>query len=232
MTTQAPPLKLYVYDHCPFCTRVRFLLGVKGIDHELVFLANHDEATPINLVGEKKVPILITPSGKPLVESMEIVRYLDADHGGEPVLNESADREDLKKWMQALDSAAIPLQLPRLYTTPLPEFARSVSREYFRAKKEKMLGVPFSEALEQSPELIKKVNSFLEELEPMLRGQRTVNEELSYDDVDLFPRLRSLTIVKSIKWPTKVREYLEYNSKKGDVLLFDLMAQDGFRICV
>ena len=31
---------LYVYDHCPFCVRVRFALGLKNIKHNLHFLAN------------------------------------------------------------------------------------------------------------------------------------------------------------------------------------------------
>jgi len=36
-----PPLpKLLVYDHCPFCVRVRLAFGIKNIKHELYFLAN------------------------------------------------------------------------------------------------------------------------------------------------------------------------------------------------
>ena len=33
---------LYVYDHCPFCVRVRLALGLKNVKHELRFLANDD----------------------------------------------------------------------------------------------------------------------------------------------------------------------------------------------
>ena len=36
---------LYVYDHCPFCVRVRVALGVKNIKHNLHFLANDDIPT-------------------------------------------------------------------------------------------------------------------------------------------------------------------------------------------
>jgi hypothetical protein len=49
--------KLYVYDHCPFCVRVRMAFGLKGIKHELVFLANDDKELPISLVGKKVSPI-------------------------------------------------------------------------------------------------------------------------------------------------------------------------------
>ena len=44
---------LYVYDHCPFCVRVRAALGLKNIKHNLHFLANDDVKTPTALVGKK-----------------------------------------------------------------------------------------------------------------------------------------------------------------------------------
>jgi Glutaredoxin 2, C terminal domain len=47
---------------------------------------------------------------------------------------------------------------------------------------------------------------------------------LSYDDIDLFSRLRSVTIVKGVKWPTKLAAYMQYFSVKGDVPLYDSMA--------
>ena len=34
--------ELYVYDHCPFCVRVRIALGVTGVPHKLVFMGNDD----------------------------------------------------------------------------------------------------------------------------------------------------------------------------------------------
>jgi hypothetical protein len=52
--------RLYIYDHCPYCVRARMIFGLKGLSVDLVFLANHDEDTPINLVGSKVVPILET----------------------------------------------------------------------------------------------------------------------------------------------------------------------------
>jgi hypothetical protein len=51
---------LYVYDHCPFCVRVRVALGVKNIKHNLYFLANDDIATPTKLVGKKISPIFVS----------------------------------------------------------------------------------------------------------------------------------------------------------------------------
>lgn len=51
---------LYVYDHCPFCVRVRLALGVKNVKHLIHFLANDDVATPTKLVGKKIAPIFVS----------------------------------------------------------------------------------------------------------------------------------------------------------------------------
>ena len=37
-------MKLYVYDHCPFCVRACMIFGLKNLPVELVVLANDDEA--------------------------------------------------------------------------------------------------------------------------------------------------------------------------------------------
>ena len=51
---------LYVYDHCPFCVRVRLAMGVKNVKHLIHFLANDDIATPTALVGKKIAPIFVS----------------------------------------------------------------------------------------------------------------------------------------------------------------------------
>ena len=43
--------------HSPFCVRVRLAFGLKGLKHDIVFLANDDISTPTALVGKKIAPI-------------------------------------------------------------------------------------------------------------------------------------------------------------------------------
>ncbi len=43
-------MKLYTYDHCPFCTRARMIFGLKNQPLDNHFLLNDDEATPISLI--------------------------------------------------------------------------------------------------------------------------------------------------------------------------------------
>lgn len=51
---------VYVYDHCPFCVRVRLALGIKNVKHKINFMANDDVQTPTSLVGKKIAPIFVS----------------------------------------------------------------------------------------------------------------------------------------------------------------------------
>jgi hypothetical protein len=51
---------VYVYDHCPFCVRVRLALGIKNVKHNIYFMANDDVPTPSSLVGKKIAPIFVS----------------------------------------------------------------------------------------------------------------------------------------------------------------------------
>ena len=51
---------VYVYDHCPFCVRVRVALGIKNVKHQVIFLQNDDIPTPTKLIGKKIAPIFVS----------------------------------------------------------------------------------------------------------------------------------------------------------------------------
>jgi glutaredoxin 2 len=82
---------------------------------------------------------------------------------------------------------------------------------------------------------IEYVNTKLIELDNMLAssyycsetsatGTVTTGSNISYDDIDLFSRLRSISMIKNIIWPTKLRTYMDYMSELTDVPLYDTMA--------
>ena len=51
-------MKLYIYDHCPFCVKARMIFGLKNLPVELIVMLNDDEETPKRLIGQKIAPIL------------------------------------------------------------------------------------------------------------------------------------------------------------------------------
>ncbi|GMF43807.1 unnamed protein product [Phytophthora fragariaefolia] len=220
-TTQQP--KHYIYDFCPFSCRARVALGLKKIKYSVMFMAFDDEATPKSLVGVKSAPIFVPVGEKPFTESWDVVSYVDAHYGDGPIIQAASGRADLAKWIETATPSLNMLYNPRLYAAPLPEFTLRASREFFKAKRE--ASMPLSEALAKSPELVETVNQLLLELAPMFHSSHSINEELSYDDLDLFGRLRALTLVKGIEWPTKVRDFMEFFSEAGDVPLFDAIVK-------
>jgi hypothetical protein len=63
---------VYVYDHCPFCVRVRLALGIKNIKHNIHFMANDDIPTPTKLVGKKISPIFVSFTAQFIIFSIPL----------------------------------------------------------------------------------------------------------------------------------------------------------------
>lgn len=219
--SKLPKHQLFLYEHCPYCVRARMIFGLKQVPVTLQYLGSRDESTPVNLVGAKQVPILLSTEGQVMSESMKIVQYIDRNFAGASVLNPSAKREDINDWIAKADGFIRKLTFPRFHETRIfPEFAQAEGCAYFQKKKEAKLG-SFDKLKQETPIFKLEMEQLLENLESLLTSDHSVNEVLSYDDIDLFGRLRGLTIVRDLKWNSKVRTYLEYLSESTDIPLLD-----------
>lgn len=113
----APLPRLYVYDHCPYCVRVRLAFGLKNIKHDLRFLANDDIATPTSLVGKKVAPIYELPQdGLIMPESLDIIKKVDADErfGPTGLFKPLSGRKDISDWQAKVADTFRLFQRPRL----------------------------------------------------------------------------------------------------------------------
>lgn len=241
MQTVIDPLpKLYVYDHCPFCVRVRLAFGLKGLKHDIVFLANDDIPTPTALVGKKIAPIF-ADQGFAMAESMDIISKVDADerYGTPSMLKPLSGRTDLQEWQKKVKPANSLMQRARYMMVPLPEFHTKDGRNAFvknhpippydkpawKELDQNAQWLKYSEAFDDSLKLIDQTNDSLEELDKLIYSTEYCTEGgLSYDDIDLWARLRSLTLIKGLKWPKKLRGYMDTLAEKGDCPLYDAMA--------
>jgi GrxB family glutaredoxin len=233
---------LYVYDHCPFCVRVRVALGLKNVKHELRFLANDDAMTPTKLVGQKIAPVF-QHRDFVMKESMDIIQYCEGleEFGPTNVILPSTGRTDLKEWQGSVQSLLRGLQRPRYVATGLlPEFQQLDSRHAFIAnhpvppygKDEwKQMELPsklslYAECMAKDPAIdIEQLNIKLVELDDIIECPDHCSPGgVSLDDIDLFSRLRSITIVRGVVWPAKLRSYMNRMSELADVPLYDEMA--------
>jgi len=214
-------MKLYIYEHCPFCVKARMIFGLKNVPVELVVMRNDDEETPKKLIGQKMAPILQKQDGSAMPESMEIVHYVDRLEG-EPLIT-GALNPAIGEWLRQMNSYVNKLLLPRIAEAGFAEFATPEARDYFRNKKQASIG-DFDELKTHAPGLIKKVSDDLRKLDKLIVQPNAVNGELSEDDFNLFPLLRSLTLVTGIDWPSRVADYRDNMAKQTQVNLLSSLA--------
>mmetsp|Transcript_6464 Transcript_6464/g.11907 ORF Transcript_6464/g.11907 Transcript_6464/m.11907 type:complete len:317 (-) Transcript_6464:273-1223(-) len=236
-TSPGPLDKVYVYDHCPFCVRVRMIYGLKKIRHDLIWLQNDDKETPMSMhPKQKKVLPIVDKAGKILIESLDIVEAIDADPKyGPPLLLPASGRTDIDAWVKSTKTLMGKLSRPRYVQTYLPEFAFKSARDAFVlnhpidktkfSKGDQGIFQEYEEALKESDELIAAVNAKILEVENMIYSPECVSPGgLSYDDITFFARFRGFTLIKGLKMGPRLTEYLNNMSALSEIPLYTGMA--------
>lgn len=211
-------MKLYIYEHCPFCARARMIFGLKHIPVKLEVFLSDDNKSPESMIGEKMVPILQKDDGSYMPESLDIVDYVDNNYGDSPILigPKSAKIAEIIKNIQQYDYK---LECPRYIKLGLAEFATQSAIDSFVASKAQKMG-SFDECLAQTSSLVLAVSKLLEQLDPLIVSPQACNGQLSLDDICLFPVLRNLTCVKNLSFPPKTLAYVTAMAKLSQVDLF------------
>lgn len=209
-------MKLYSYDHCPYCVKARMIFGLRGVGFEHIILLNDDEATPISLIGKKMVPILVKENGEAMGESLDIVRYIDKRSGHE--LDQQL-RPEISQWLSTVRSYASHLSMPRVVKLGLAEFATQSAIDYYTVKKTAIIG-DFAENLARSPQYINYLSADLAALSAHCHSSGSLKGHLSLEDIEVFATLRSLTAVRDVIWPKNIRIWMETLSARCNIPLF------------
>lgn len=212
-------MKLYVYDHCPFCTRARMAAALRGVATELVYLPNDDEDTPIRLIGAKQLPILQKEDGSHMGESLDIVRYFYRQDSS--ALDEAV-RPEIQAWVDAFADWGYCLIMPRDVQLGLPEFAAESSVAYFKGKKEAWLEASFEQLLQETPRYLAQAQEALHALNGLIapNADYVNGTHLSMEDILVFPLLRNLSMVKGAAYPDNVAHYVRAMSQAAKIPLF------------
>ncbi|MCZ4061053.1 glutaredoxin 2 [Pantoea sp. LMR881] len=192
-------MKLYVYDHCPFCTRVRMAFALKNKPVTLSVIMEGDADTPVRLVGKKVVPILEKEDGSHMTESLDIVRYVDGT--GTPAFSGQVTPE-LEAWINDAWPVALKLFIPRFTQGDFPELSTPKAREAYRQREEKAFG-DLTVLTARTSVLIDEMLPKLHALVPLLQ----LRQQTDINDIVLWPLLRCLSIVKALSFPPAVRDY-------------------------
>jgi glutaredoxin 2 len=198
-------MRLYMFEHCFLCFRVRMVAALKRLHLQETVVLDDDSETMIALVGKRVVPILVKDDGEPMLESMDMVAYVDGL--GEPVLT-GRQREELSVWCDRIAAKTAPLTQPRYPLLGLPEFGTVAAVDHYTLRKRKTLG-DFVELRANTRHYISALMPDLEELDRLIESPLALNGELSLDDIRVLPLLRSAATVKGLRFPRKVHDYFE-----------------------
>lgn len=211
-------MKLFIFDHCPFCMKAKMVAGIKKLPVEFTYLQNDDVDTRIEMVGANMVPILEKDDGNYMAESLDIAKYLDEiDH--HPVIEKGTHADDISEWLSNARPLFNKLTFPRWTQFELPEFERPEAVTWFTEKKEAFIEISFKEALAQSDEYIKSLKPLLVNVNFITLPSEKGNK-ITWDDVNFFPFLRNLTVVKGLDFPPHLKNYLEEINELTGVNLY------------
>jgi glutaredoxin 2 len=201
-------VRLYLFEHCSICFRVRMAAALKHLHLQETVILEDDSETMIRLVGKRRVPILVKDDGQPMLESMDVVAHIESL--GSPVLL-GPQRDELAVWASVTADKTAPLTWPRYPLLGLPEFGTIAAHDHFVVRKRERLGDlgDLVELRAKTRELIEALMPYLEKLDDMIESRSAVNGKLSLDDIRVLPLLRSAAVVKGLRFPQKVRDYFE-----------------------
>lgn len=215
-------MKLFVFDHCPYCIKAMMVAGWKALPVEWVYLQNHDVNARIEKVGANLVPILQKPDGSYMAESLDIAAYLD-NLTDQPRLQPGVHEQQISLWSQQARQFGAPLLYPRWMEIKLPEFQCDEARAWFTKNKSASIGMSFPAALAQTPTLLAGLNQQLATIDWLVLPSERENR-LSYDDINFFPTLRNYTVIKGIEFPLQVRRYIDEVAALTGIELYDNQA--------
>lgn len=152
---------------------------------------------------------------------MDIVAHIDGLSGVRVMAG--ANNPSVSQWISEASGPLFSLALPRWAASDFKEFSTESARAYFTRNKERMLG-SFKEHMAASPDYVATLNRHLLALDPLTKSPEAVNGELSEDDIHLFATLRSLSIVRGIKYPPAVQAYRTRMAQRAGVDLHDAIA--------
>ena len=198
-------MRLYLFEHCSLCFRVRMIAALKRLHLQETVVLEDDSNTMIGLVGRRVIPILVKNDGAPMLESMEMVVYVDSI--GERILT-GPERNAVSAWSERVSGKLPPLTQPRYPLLGLPEFATLAALDHYHLRKRKVLG-DFVELRANTHHYINEVMPDLEELDGLIQSPLAINGTLSLDDIRVLPLLRSAAVVKELRFPNRVRDYFE-----------------------
>jgi glutaredoxin 2 len=231
-------LKLHTFDSCPYCTRVKALIGLKNLDIQIQpFPLGELEPSIATKLKKITAPILERTSTdgdktEVITESLDIFANLDqlpVSNEIQPYFNRYTLSKEVEGILNDLKPYAAKLCYPRMPFLALPELSTTSAMALFVHSREEYLGAPLAELLSATADYVPKLEQALIKVTSMFDMASVVNatRDLSIDDIALFSELRNLTMIGELAMPQTMRDYLYAISNRAKVALFAPVYANG-----
>lgn len=206
-------MKLFIYQHCPFCARVAYVANTLKLELEYQVVDYADAQTLVDLTGQKQVPVLQKEDGSVMAESLDIMAYFFAQVGQEVKITAANETLDFQRESLPLLQK---IGYPRWPALGLKEFATSKSIDAWQKKKQ-TADLNFAQLLANTATIVDEVNGQLLKAEQQLQLSDKESELPLFDQAIYFSLLRGLAVEPSIVWPKALREWLENKSRELNI---------------
>jgi len=235
-------LRLHLYDHCPYCIRVELVLGWHDVPYERVVYGYGDRLGDPNkaddpncydggvvLTGKKELPVLESINLETnqrewlKAESLDIISWVLFDKKVNSFsFPQKSGREDLSKFFHTKGRFKVVQRIlsrgRNLQMTHLKDWAKSEDRAYAKAKYEKG-GFDYDAAQQADASGILEMQKLLEQADKeLLKSNTSLNENgvFGFDDLLYLPELRTLSLVKGLVWPERLKNYVVTSFAKAE----------------
>lgn len=215
-------MKLYIYEHCPFCVIAKMIFALKDHPVNVETLLYNDVQTPMQMIGRKMLPVLEYQPGLYMPESLDIVQYIDNEKDTPKITQPT--QETIAHWVNTVERFIYRLAYPRWVRAPFAEFSTDEARDYFHKSKDPS-GRGFVSDL-ADPALTRRAQMALDALEVLLKDYPLLDKDraLAFEDFTLFAQLHSLSIVKGLNYGPQVELWRQTASEACSIPLHDCYA--------
>ncbi|APC97860.1 hypothetical protein KX01_1476 [Francisella frigiditurris] len=214
-------MKMYIYNHCPYCIKTRLVADLSNLKYETVILANDDEKAHVDKIGSKQVPFIEKDDGEFLKESNDICEYISRLQNFN--IATSQNNIELKNLISELQNISKKITYSRVpyHLNNKKDFPTQSAKNYFINKKSSYIG-DMDELYKNPPkEIILEVQTLLDKIDKYINYPFINGDKFSWDDINIFPFLSLITIMKDlVKIPVNVEKYLKGIEEKTNIKLY------------
>jgi len=224
-------MKLHVFDSCPFCVRVKTVIGLKNLGCEISPMTLGQ--LPESLEGKLErltVPVLELPNqdghdDTVMVESLDIIRYLDKQD--DPMFTSYEVSDSLNNLLKRLYPISAQLLYPRMPRLNLPELSTPDALSMFVESRKEALSQSIEQALKRTEEYLPELKRLLEELDSLLDIDALVTGErkLNINDIAAFSELRNYTMVAELEMSERMMIFVNLIASRSGVSLYPPISQ-------